>query len=320
MIRRPAAALTTALASILVLLVAFLAPASAAPSDDPFAGKALYVQPDSLAKTALSVFPQDSSAISTIANTAQAFWVGDWNSTSTVASTVRTYVRGAARANAYPVLTLYAIPDRDCGGYSAGGFSTAAQYDAWIDQVVAGIAGYPTAVVVEPDAVTGTSCLDSQGLSDRAAMLKYAVDQLTSQSSTAVYIDGGHSRWLSASELAYRLKYVDVDRARGFALNVSNFYTTSEEIAYGEQVSALLGGKSYVIDTSRNGSGPDADQNWCNPDGRSLGASPTADTAGAHADAYLWIKHPGESDGTCGTNDPKSGTWFQSYALALAAN
>lgn len=32
---------------------------------------------------------------------------------------------------------------------------------------------------------------------------------------------------------------MSVGRARGFSLNVSNFYTTDEEIGYGEAISGL---------------------------------------------------------------------------------
>jgi endoglucanase len=77
-----------------------------------------------------------------------------------------------------------------------------------------------------------------------------------------------------------------------------------------------------VIDTSRNGAGPapDSPLNWCNPSGRALGTPPTAETGGAHADAYLWIKRPGESDGTCDSGDPPAGTFVNQYAIDLAHN
>ncbi len=83
----------------------------------------------------------------------------------------------------------------------------------------------------------------------------------------------------------------------------------------------------FVIDTSRNGDGPnpmtggsDADMvnyeaapydqpasdistlqsgNWCNPPGSGLGLAPTANTGVPLVDAYLWVKIPGESDGEC---------------------
>jgi cellulase/cellobiase CelA1 len=126
-----------------------------------------------------------------------------------------------------------------------------------------------------------------------------------------------------------------------------------------------------VIDTSRNGRGPlDAARfaaapyaqpqdvikgltigNWCNPPGAGLGLRPTADTGVPLTDAYLWVKVPGGSDGSCdiaggarawdyarynpwgmvgdaqkhfdplwGTVDPAAGEWFAEHALQLARN
>ena len=46
----------------------------------------------------------------------------------------------------------------------------------------------------------------------------------------------------------------------------------------------------------------------------------TGQAAGAHADAYLWIKHPGESDGPCDRGDPRSGLFMAPYAIDLARN
>ena len=68
---------------------------------------------------------------------------------------------------------------------------------------------------------------------------------------------------------------------RGFATNVSNYQTDEDEQAYAEELSALLGGAHYVIDSGRNGNGSTED--WCNPPGRALrhrarGVAPTAAT------------------------------------------
>jgi endoglucanase len=127
----------------------------------------------------------------------------------------------------------------------------------------------------------------------------------------------------------------------------------------------------FIIDTSRNGRGPlngaqyaaapynqPADVqgkltggNWCNPPGAGLGVRPTANTGVALLDAYLWVKIPGESDGSCdiaggarawdyaqynpwsltgdaqnhfdplwGMVDPAAGLWFPQQALQLAQN
>lgn len=127
----------------------------------------------------------------------------------------------------------------------------------------------------------------------------------------------------------------------------------------------------FVVDTSRNGQGPNnmsayaaapynqpagvisalQGGNWCNPPGAGLGLHPTADTGTPLLDAYLWVKIPGESDGSCdiaggarawdytaynpwgltgdaqshfdplwGIVDPAAGAWFAQQALQLAQN
>jgi endoglucanase len=127
----------------------------------------------------------------------------------------------------------------------------------------------------------------------------------------------------------------------------------------------------FVIDTSRNGQGPLnaniyaaapynqpasvvqtlSNGSWCNPPARGLGLHPTANTGVSLLDAYLWVKTPGQSDGTCdavggvrawdyadytqagwpadaagqaifdplwGLDDPIAGAWFPQQALDLA--
>jgi endoglucanase len=122
--------------------------------------------------------------------------------------------------------------------------------------------------------------------------------------------------------MAARLNKAGVDHARGFSLNIANFFTTEDEIGYGEAISGLTNGSHYVIDTSRNGAGPApaSKLDWCNPGGRALGTPPTAATGSPHADAFLWIKRPGESDGTCDKGDPPAGTFVNQFAVDLARN
>ena len=127
----------------------------------------------------------------------------------------------------------------------------------------------------------------------------------------------------------------------------------------------------FVVDTSRNGQGPlvagiyaaapfnqaaatvqtISNGSWCNPPDRGLGQPSTARTSVPLLDAYLWVKTPGQSDGTCdaaggarawdfslyslrgwpadsaaqalfdplwGLDDPAAGTWFPQQALELA--
>jgi endoglucanase len=299
------------------------APAVRLVSDaNPLAGRPFYVDPISRAMTAAKSANPPSPELNTIANTPQAYWLDHAFPAATVTSTVSRYAGAAQAAGATPILALYAIPYRDCGSFAAGGFASAAGYRGWIDAIAAGLGSMPAAIILEPDALAMADCLSADQRQERFDLISYAVDTLTQNPAAAVYIDGGHSRWVSAEVMAERLNTVGVDKARGFSLNITNYYTTEEEIGYGETISGLTNGSHYVIDTSRNGAGPvpDAPLSWCNPEGRALGAAPTTDTAGPHADAYLWLKRVGESDGACERGDPPAGRFVNELAIELVRN
>jgi endoglucanase len=215
------------------------------------------------------------------------------------------------------VLVAYNIPLRDCGSYSAGGASSPDSYKAWIRAFAAGIGSRRAVVVLEPDALAGMSCLTQANQETRLALISDAVSVLAAQAGVATYIDAGNSGWQAASTMAPRLQAAGIARARGFSLNVSNYRTTAGELTYGNQLASLVGGKHFIVDTSRNGLGPAPDGAWCNAPGRALGNRPTASTGNALADAFLWVKRPGESDGAC-NGGPSAGQWWPDYALGLA--
>lgn len=289
---------------------------------NPLAGKTFYVDPISVAMRAAKNANPPSPELNTIANTPQAYWIDEAFPAATVDNTVGRYAAAAQAAGALPIFAVYAIPHRDCGSFAAGGFGSAASYRQWIDSIAAGLAGMPAVFILEPDALAMADCLSPDQQQERFDLISYAVDTLTANPAAVVYVDGGHSRWISVDLLASRLNRVGVERARGFSLNTANFYTTEEQIGYGEAVSGLTNGAHYVIDTSRNGAGPIENDplNWCNPGGRALGAAPTTNTAGPHADAYLWVKRPGESDGACDPGEAHAGQFIHAYAVELVRN
>jgi endoglucanase len=286
-------------------------------SGAPWGAKPLFSDPANTASTYARNNPSLPN-INLIARAGQqpvATWFGGWN--SNVQTDARNYVTKAAAAGAVPIMVAYNVPNRDCGGYSGGGAQTEAEYATWITQLASGIGTQPAIVVLEPDAVALISCLNADQLAARWRALSNAVTVLRRNSSTYVYIDAGHSGWLSAADTANRLKSAGIASATGFALNVSNFTTTASNLTFGNQVAALVGNKHYVIDTSRNGNGPTADGQWCNPPGRAYGLTPRTTTGSSLADAYLWIKIPWQSDGNC-NGAPPAGSDNWPYAIALA--
>lgn len=184
---------------------------------------------------------------------------------------------------------------------------------------------------------------------DRAAGVFVNASNYRETSDLATY-----GRWISAClELAYGTgwwdplwcpgQYVEVSPGN-WAADFSEATVASVDEQYAAHLisytaAPLIPSTPFVIDTSRNGVGPwtppaerpDGDpQDWCNPPDRGLGLRPSTTTNLELADAFLWIKTPGESDGECnrwepvgspdpvrGMYNPGAGEWFPEQALEL---
>jgi endoglucanase len=287
------------------------------------AESAYYVDPGTNAAKWVAANPGDSRAAvirDRIAAVPQARWFATTN-TSTVRGEVDAYVGAAAAAGKIPIMVVYDIPNRDCGGASSGGAPSQDAYRAWVDQVAAGLAGRPAAIVLEPDVLAQmTSCQNSDQQRQTSASIAYAGKRLKAASAQAkVYFDIGHSAWLSAGDAASRLRAADISNsADGISTNVSNYRATSDEVAYDKAILGQLGDSRLkaVVDTSRNGNGPQGSE-WCDPGGRAIGTPSTNQTGDGQIDAFLWVKPPGEADGciaTAGQFVPQ-----RAYDLAVAA-
>jgi endoglucanase len=350
---------------------------------------------------------QLASQIRTMTETPQAVWVTGGSTGHALSQSIKAEAQRAAGKQTVAVFVAYNIPFRDCAQFSAGGATSVAEYQAWVDAFATGIGDHEAAVILEPDglgiipwytSINGAQewCKPADAnpataASDRFALLNYAVDHFAALPHTSVYLDGTHSAWLGSGDAADRLVRAGVLKADGFFVNVSNYQTTERQLKYAEWISkciyfgtqgpdwarghfdwcasqyfpanpndfstwvlsdawyqANVGDVSpdrlahFVVDTSRNGQGPwtppagngwpDA-QDWCNPPDRGLGVRPTTNTGNPLADAFLWIKIPGESDGQCdrgtgtghdpargGTADPAAGAWFAQQAIELVLN
>jgi endoglucanase len=279
-----------------------------------------YVDPNSQAVRWVAANPNDSraSAInSRIAQVPSGIWFSNY-SPSTVTADVSKVTGAAAAAGRTPVLVVYEIPNRDCGGASAGGAPDLASYQAYIDRFAAGLGTGSAIIILEPDSIALQTCLSGQQVTDRDNALATAVGSLKSANANAkVYLDAGHSAWNSAADQASRLNAAGVKSSDGIYSNVSNFNATGNEVSFDKAVLSALGSPANlhaVVDTSRNGNGPGS--TWCDPSGRALGRTPTASTGDTAVDAYLWVKPPGEADGCA---DP-AGVFDPALAYALITN
>ncbi|HEY9291667.1 MAG TPA: glycoside hydrolase family 6 protein [Microlunatus sp.] len=232
-------------------------------------------------------------------------------------------VTAARKAGRVATLVMYAIPLRDCGGYSSGGAASGQAYVSWVKAFRAGLLqggvgkGPGVSVIIEPDALALLGNLPSDRQAERLELIKAAANLMAWTPKTSGYLDAATRGWIPADVMADRLSRAGVGMARGFSLNVANFNALPGEVRYGNQIVGRIGWKHFVIDTGRNGNG--ANGQFCNPDGRALGTVPQA-RPGGRVDAYLWVKPPGESDGDCSEGDPPAGEFFSSYANELAVN
>ncbi|MFF5181860.1 glycoside hydrolase family 6 protein [Micromonospora sp. NPDC000316] len=275
----------------------------------------LYRDPSSAVVRWVAANPGDSRTAvirDKIASQPQARWFANFNP-STVQAEVSGHINAANAAQQIPVLAVYEITNRDCGGASAGGAPDLNQYQTWVTNFSRGLGNQTVIIILETDSLALLTCLSSAEINARNQAISTATRTIKSANPNAkVYLDGGHSTWNSSGETANRLRAAGVQYADGFFTNVSNFNSTSGEANFGRAViSALNGmgisGKRQVIDTSRNGG---ASGDWCGDDNtdRRIGMYPTTNTGDANIDAYLWVKPPGEADGcrfTAGSFQPE---------------
>ena len=194
-------------------------------------------------------------------STPQAFWVELTDPAATMRQ-VRNTVKHAAAKKQVPVLVAYNIPFRDCAQFSAGGATTVAEYEAWIDGFAAGIGDQSAMVILEPDGlgiipwytnIDGNLewCQPAEAdpltaADERFAMLNYAVDTFKALPQVSVYLDGTHSGWLNVGDISQRLVRAGVERADGFFLNASNYQFTANQVQYGTWISKCIDTGDYA--------------------------------------------------------------------------
>jgi endoglucanase len=233
-----------------------------------------------------------------------------------IAQDVLAYVGRASEARKRPLLVASGLAGEPCAADPDA-------YQAWLAGLVSGLGDASSTVVLEPGAVPRALACPDPAARDRAyGLLTDAVVILGSAGAT-VYLDAGPVEpGTDVDALASALRSSGVEEGHGFSVNVGGTRSTEESTEVGSHLADLLGGKPFVIDTSRNGpaGGSPAEESAssCNPRESVLGAPPTTQTGDPRVDALLWITSPGVSDGACNPGDPAEGQWWPDYALGVA--
>jgi endoglucanase len=256
-----------------------------------------------------------------------------WNLGANVAGQVAHWLQATQlqQPGTTVMLSSYNLVHGSCG-YTATP-AMEARYDAYMHQLAAGIGNYHVIYFLEFDSLITTPCLTRQQLAIREAELRDAVSILEADPHVLVYLDGGAADAIPARRQAALLRASGVAQAQGFFLNSTHFDWTSKEIHYGQEISKMLGGAHFIVNTGENGRGPLAPRNrvkhgnevLCNPPGRALGPLSVSQdvaqqTGYAGLDGLLWFSNPGGSGGQCVKGAPPAGTFWPAYAEMLARN
>ncbi|OTB08972.1 glycoside hydrolase family 6 protein [Hypoxylon sp. CI-4A] len=246
----------------------------------------------------------------------------------------------------------------------------------YIDPIVEKIKGQPDipfALLIEPDSLPNlvtnadlSTCQESKTAYEDG--VAYALKSLNLDN-VVMYIDAGHGGWLGwddnlkpgAEELAKVYKAAgSPSQVRGYATNIAGwnawdqdpgefadasdakYNSCQNEKIYVTKFSDALKTAGFpehaIVDTGRNAVTGLREEwgDWCNVDGAGFGVRPTSETGLELADAFVWGKPGGESDGTsdegatrydsyCGKPDaykpaPEAGEWNQAYFEMLLKN
>jgi endoglucanase len=270
----------------------------------------------------------------------RAVWDGFWDGNPAATARESIYDSTQGDPKVLSQVTIFRLdPWESCSGYWSA--ANQASYKAWIRSYAAGIGSARVAMILQPD-LPFAVCVSS-GVPEQ--LMSYAAGVFNSLPHTAVYIDAGSYAWYQPAVIARMLERSGIWHSRGFALNVTQYGSTDQELQWGAAINRVLAAdgahhKHFVINTDENGTpylagqvpGGGARSNYtprCSYPGEQvcqrLGIPPTTDVASrrwrlsppdrgiaaAQVDAYMWLGRPWMVN---------AGPFSLQYALTLGAN
>jgi endoglucanase len=309
-----------------VIAVAGTANAGLSGRADPLAGIVWghYTGPiDSLYPAYAGAHGRNRRLLAKIALRPLGLWFGNWYDNSYAKTVAQQYLSSVTGGNPKVMaqVTVFRIVPWEGGACSATPSRAAqASYRRWVDQFADGIGSTRVALILQPDL---PFALCSPDRAVPLSMVAYAARRFDRLPHTTVYIDAGAAEWSSPAQIASLLAQAGEGGVRGFALNATQYGSTSLELEWGAKILRSLGAlgirrKHFVVNTAQNGSpflagqypGDANNPRVCTRRSErlceTLGIPPTWHTsapqwglpagdraiAAQSADAYLWFSRP----------------------------
>ncbi len=203
---------------------------------------------------------RNRSLLGKIALRPLAFTFGDWFSDADAGNVARQFIQAVTAGNPAVLsqMAVFRLDPWEGAACPNGSWSAANQssYRTWIDNFAAGIGSARVALILQPD-LAFAECAHSPVPLE---LVNYAAHRFNALPHTTVYIDGGARYFPSFSQAVSMLEQAGIRNVRGFALNTSEYDTTSSEIEYGARVvhalaAAGIPNKHFVVSTAENGAG-----------------------------------------------------------------
>ncbi|RLN51343.1 hypothetical protein BBJ29_008838 [Phytophthora kernoviae] len=282
---------------------------------------------------AKETYPDSAFALDQLESLGIATWYSDRNANGDPTKNAEELVASCPESSRLNMV-VYGLPNKDCdAGYSNGGGTvmTGADYKEFINNLVDIIGERKVLYVLEPDAVgliANGGCAVESGYQSN---LTNAISLLAKNSNAEIYLDVGF--WtLERSDTADAVakivkKLAKSGRVKGIALNTSNYRSTTEiaELCSNFQTAVNSTDIHCIIDTSRNFQefANTSSTEWCNVRKAGIGAPPTNETELDNIDYFVYVKPPGDSDGTCVDESedamigPEAGEFFNDHFIKL---
>ncbi|GLE03972.1 hypothetical protein PINS_up012883 [Pythium insidiosum] len=276
--------------------------------------------------------PEAAFALAELEKHAIATWYSDREINGDYVATAKQIVAQCPTSSRLN-LVVYGLPNKDCEAKESmvGSRNQNSQQYAQFVSTLKDIVGDRHALyILEPDAVgllAHGGCAKQFGYGENLAI---AIRTLSQNPNADIFLDVGY--WMLGSEkdlasvTAVVRELLNAGRVKGIAINTSNYRSNQELSALCAKFRGAIGRDDLrcVVDTSRNYKGSSGKDEWCNYRDAAIGRVPTGNTGDPNIDYFIWIKPPGESDGTCTsgrTSDaltgPEAGAFFPQYFKSL---